>query len=45
MKNIRCETFCFRQTKDAKSSEEIQPKEDHTSFGRIGRLLAREFNV
>jgi glyceraldehyde 3-phosphate dehydrogenase len=24
----RCKTFCFRQIKDAKSSEEIQPKDN-----------------
>jgi glyceraldehyde 3-phosphate dehydrogenase len=42
MKISRCKTFCFRQIKDAKSSEEIQPK-DVVLYGfRIGRLLARE---
>jgi glyceraldehyde 3-phosphate dehydrogenase len=33
--------FVLDKLKDAKSSEEIQPK-DSIWFGRIGRLLARE---
>jgi glyceraldehyde 3-phosphate dehydrogenase len=41
--NIQMQDTCIDKLKEAKSSEEIQPKDVVLyGFGRIGRLLARE---